>query len=102
MAPNPISAPILFDRALLRARQNRALRAGPATFLLDRVAADMGERLHAVVGGFKRAADVGTAGDHVRNVLAGRVDQLVRIGLPEQESEPLPFQPESLDLVVSA
>jgi SAM-dependent methyltransferase len=102
MALNPLPAPILFDRALLRARQNRALRAGPATFLLDRVAADMGERLHAVLREFKRAADVGTAGDQVRNVLAGRVDQLVRIGLPEQESEPLPFQPESLDLVVSA
>jgi SAM-dependent methyltransferase len=102
MALNPLQAPILFDRALLRARQNRALRAGPATFLLDRVAADMGERLHAVLREFKRAADVGTAGDQVRNVLAGRVDQLVRVGLPEQESEPLPFRPESLDLVVSA
>jgi SAM-dependent methyltransferase len=102
MALNPLQAPILFDRALLRARQNRALRAGPATFLLDRVAADMGERLHAVLREFKRAADVGTAGDQVRNVLAARVDQLVRVGLPEQESEPLPFQPESLDLVVSA
>ena len=102
MALNPLQAPILFDRALLRARQNRALRAGPATFLLDRVTADMGERLHAVLREFKRAADVGTAGDQVRNVLATRVDQLVRVGLPEQESEPLPLQPESLDLVVSA
>ena len=42
MAPNPNLAPILFDRALLRARQARALRAGPATFLLDRVAEDLG------------------------------------------------------------
>ena len=102
MALNPLPAPILFDRALLRARQNRALRAGPATFLLDRVAEDMGERLHAVLREFKNAADVGTAGDQVRNVLAERLDQLVRVGLPEQDSEPLPFQPESLDLVVSA
>src|SRR5580692_6737692 len=102
MAENPNAAPILFDRALLRARQSRALRAGPATFLLDRVAEDMGERLHAVLREFKRGADVGTAGDQVRNVLAGRLDQLVRVGLPEQESEPLALQPESLDLVVSA
>ena len=51
---------------------------------------------------FKSAADVGTAGDQVRNALAERFDQLARVGLPEQESEPLALQPESLDLVVSA
>ena len=102
MAPNPLPAPILFDRALLRARQDRALRAGPATFLLDRVAEDIAERLNAVLREFKNAADVGTAGDQVRNALAGRLDQLARVGLPEQESEPLALQPGSLDLVVSA
>jgi SAM-dependent methyltransferase len=102
MATNPNIAPILFDRALLRARQSRALRLGPATFLLDRVAEDMAERLQAVLREFKRAADVGTAGDQVLNALAGRVDQLARIDLPSTESEPLPFPPESLDLVVSA
>ncbi len=102
MAPNPNIAPVLFDRALLRARQARALRPGPATFLLDRVAEDMAERLHAVVREFKIAADVGTPGDQVRNALHQRVDQLARIELPDLESEPLPLQPESLDLVVSA
>jgi hypothetical protein len=89
MAPNPLPAPILFDRALLRARQNRALRLGPASFLLDRVAEDMAERLNAVLREFKSAADVGTAGDQVCNALAARVDQLARVGLPEQETEPL-------------
>ena len=102
MAPNPNIAPALFDRALLRARQSRALRSGPATFLLDRVAEDMAERLHAVVREFKNAADVGTPGDQVRNVLHARVDQFARIDLPDLESEPLPLQPQSLDLVVSA
>jgi len=34
--------------------------------------------------------------------LSERVDQLAPIDLPELESEPLPLQPESLDLVVSA
>jgi SAM-dependent methyltransferase len=102
MVPNPTPAPILFDRALLRARQNRARRSGPATFLLDRVAEDLGERLHAVLREFKSAADLGAMGDQVRNALAGRVDQLALVDVPEQESEPLPFQPESLDLVVSA
>ena len=102
MAPNPAPTPILFDRALLRARQNRAWRSGPATFLLDRVAGELGERLHAVLREFKSAADLGAMGDRVRNALAGRVDQLAPVEVPEQESEPLPFQPESLDLVVSA
>ena len=102
MARNPNAAPILFDRALLRARQNRALRREPATFLLDRVAEDMEERLHAVLREFKSAADIGTAGDQVRNALVERVDQLARIDLPALESEPLPFAPESLDLAVSA
>jgi len=64
---NPATAPILFDRALLRARQRRALRDGPATFLLDRVVEDMAERVQAVLREFKDGADVGTAGDQVRN-----------------------------------
>ena len=102
MAPNPTPAPILFDCALLRARQNRARRSGPATFLLDRVAEDLGERLQAVLREFKSAADLGAMGDQVCNALAGRVGQLAPVDVPEQESEPLPFQPESLDLVVSA
>src|SRR5439155_15540266 len=102
MTANPNAAPKLFDRALLRTRQARALRPGPATFLLDRVAEDMAERLHAVLREFKNAADVGTLGDQVRNALHQRVDRLARIDLPDFESEPLPFEPESLDLVVSA
>ena len=102
MAHTPTTAPVLFDRALLRARQDRARRLGPATFLLDRVAEEMAERLHAVLREFKSAADVGTPGNQVRNALAGRLNQLARVDLPEHESEPLPLQPASLDLVVSA
>jgi SAM-dependent methyltransferase len=102
MAPNPTTAPILFDRALLRVRQDRALRLGAVTFLLDRAAEDIEERLRAVLREFKTAADVGTSGDQVRNALAGRVGQLARVDLPDLESEPLQLQPASLDLVVSA
>ena len=102
MTANPNAAPKLFDRALLRTRQSRASGSGPATFLLDRVAEDMAERLHAVLREFKNAADVGTPGDQVRNPLHARVDRLARIDLPDLDSEPLPFEPESLDLVVSA
>jgi SAM-dependent methyltransferase len=102
MAPNPTAAPILFDRALLRVRQDRARRGGPANFLLDRVAEDIEERLRAVLREFKTAADVGTSGDQVRDALAGHADQLTRVDLPDVESEALPLAPASLDLVVSA
>jgi len=102
MDPNRNTAPKLFDRALLRARQSRALNLGAATFLLDRVAEDVAERLHAVLREFRTAADIGTAGQHLRDALAGRVGQLTAVALPDLESEPLPLAPESLDLAVSA
>jgi SAM-dependent methyltransferase len=102
MAPNPNTAPMLFDRALLRARQKRAERQGAATFLLDRVAEDMAERLHAVLREFSSAADIGTTGDQVRNALTRRVGRLARIDLPDGKTEPLPLAPESVDLAVSA
>jgi SAM-dependent methyltransferase len=96
------AAPILFDRALLRARQGRAERMGPAAFLLDRVAEDMSERLHAVLREFTTGADIGTSGDQVRNNLAKRVGQIARIDLPDSEAEALALKPESIDLAVSA
>ncbi|HEV7599555.1 MAG TPA: methyltransferase domain-containing protein [Bradyrhizobium sp.] len=99
---NPNSAPILFDRGLLRARHKRAEKLGAATFLLDRVAADTAERLHAVLREFKKGADIGTSGDQVRDALAGRVGELSRIDLPDSESGPLPLAPGSIDLAVSA
>jgi len=99
---NPNTAPILFDRTLLRARHNRASHRKPATFLLDRVAEDAMERLHPVLRDFKSAADIGTAGNQLRDRLVERVDQLAPIDLPDLESEPLPLQPDSLDLAVSA
>jgi SAM-dependent methyltransferase len=101
MAPSPTVAPVLFDRALLRARQRRAEKMGAATFLLDRVAEDMAERLHAVLREFTNAADVGTTGDQVRNALIERVGQLTRMDLPDRESTPLPLMPASIDLAVS-
>jgi SAM-dependent methyltransferase len=102
MAPNPKPAPILFDRALLRIRQGRAEKMGPATFLLDRVAEDLAERLHAVLREFEVAADVGTPGDQVRDALAKRAGQITHVDVPDIESEPLPLAPESIDLAVSA
>jgi SAM-dependent methyltransferase len=94
------AAPILFDRALLRMRQSRALRVGPATFLLDRVAEDMEERLHAVLRDFADAADIWTPGTVLRKPSRERFKSVTQISL-ELAQETLPFRPESLDLVVS-
>ena len=102
MASNPTAAPILFDRALMRRRWRRALQQGSATFLLDRVADEMTERLDAVLRTFTAAADVGTPGDQLRRALAGRVGALTPVDVPDRENEGLSFAPQSLDLVVSA
>ncbi|MBC7576111.1 MAG: methyltransferase domain-containing protein [Tardiphaga sp.] len=102
MAPNPPSAPILFDRALLRARQARAAKQGAATFLLDRVAEEMDERLHAVLRSFTAAADIATPGNGLRAAIAARVGMLAHVAVPDHERDGLGLAPESLDLVVSA
>ena len=64
------SGPQIFDRRLLRARQTRARALGPATFLLDRVAGELAERLSAVLRRFDSAVDLGTPTDAVRRALA--------------------------------
>ncbi len=100
MAPNPAAAPKLFDRALLRARLDRAVHGGPATFLLERVAEDMAERLHAVLRDFVDVADIWTPGEVLQVSLSDRFKSITHVDPSEQET--LPLQPESLDLAVSA
>jgi SAM-dependent methyltransferase len=102
MAPNPSSPPVLFDRVLLRVRQNRAAKLGPATFLLDRVAEDMADRVAAVLRDFGKAADVGTPGDQVRSALAPRLGDIAAVALPDDERAPLALEPARLGLAVSA
>jgi SAM-dependent methyltransferase len=97
----PANAPVLFDRPLLRARQARARRQGEVTFLLDRVAEDMADRISAVKRDFADVADIWTPGDVLRAPLADRFKSVRRINL-DSASEVLPLQPESLDLAVSA
>ncbi len=101
MAENPNRAPALFDRALLLARQRRARRLGAAEFLLDRVAEDIEERLHAVLRNFSNAADIWTPGDLLRGPARERFKNVVHIGLEDSPRELLPLQPSSLDLVIS-
>jgi SAM-dependent methyltransferase len=100
MASNSNAAPKLFDRALLLMRQDRAQRFGPATFLLDRVAEDMEQRLHAVLRDFADVADIWTPGEFLRKPARDRVKSVTQINLVAGQ-ETLPLQSESLDLVVS-
>ena len=100
MASTSNTAPVLFDRALLRARQRRALRGGPATFLLDRVIEDMADRLQAVTRDFSDVADIWTPNAAVREVLGAHLKSIQHVDVGDAEI--LPLQPESLDLAVSA
>jgi SAM-dependent methyltransferase len=99
----------------LRERQLRALAGAPATFLLDRAAEELAERLHVVLRTFSLAVDLGTPTDALRRVLAssGKVEMIIAAdALAAQAShgalviaadeEALPFRDASLDLVVSA
>jgi len=117
MAEGPMpQSPMIFDRALLRRRRRRAAALGPATFLLDRVAEDLAERLAAVLRRFDLALDLGTPGEAVRMALT-RLDSIGTIvradAVPDRDmthaekfiaadEEALPIRDGSLDLVVSA
>lgn len=100
MASPPPAAPVLFDRALLRARIARARRGEPATFLLDRVREDLEDRLQAVTRSFADVADVWTPDELLRLPLSDRFQSILRID-PDR-TETLQLQPGSLDLAVSA
>jgi SAM-dependent methyltransferase len=122
MSAAPRSAPLVFDRALLRARRRRAIALGPATFLLDRAAEELAARLAVVLRRFERAVDLGTPTDALRRALASNpaIGALITadagprpspslsstpcaIGLEiVADEEALPFADASLDLVVSA
>src|SRR5437660_11782566 len=107
--------PIVFDRALVDARRRRALRLGPATFLLDHVADEMSDRLAAVARRFAIAIDLGTPTDAVRRVLLARnavgvvaaarrdgASRIERGPAVAADEEALPLREGSVDLVVSA
>ena len=117
MAESPLSPnPLIFDRGLLRARHRRAVGRSPATFLLDRAAADLADRLAAVLRRFPLALDLGTPGDALRAALVrlGSVDAIVAANTSPAtasaraalsvaaDEEALPFRDATFDLVVSA
>ena len=110
-----MSAPRLFDRRLLRARRRRAAALGATTFLIDRVADDLADRLTAVRRSFPVAIDLGTPTAAVRRALAAStaIGTMIAVDAAadhrsEQagltiaaDEETLPFADGSLDLVVS-
>jgi SAM-dependent methyltransferase len=114
-----MAPPLIFDRSLLRRRRRRALRLGPETFLLDRVAADFADRLAVVLRRFEVAADIGTPTAAVRAALArgGSIGAMIAVAPMRDaaqdladdhaawrvvaDEEALPFADGSLDLVVS-
>lgn len=104
MAVPPNDAPPrLFDNALLRARQTRAIALGIETFLADRVAEDMAERLGVVMRKFNGVADIGSPGAALRKPSRDKFDGVRTYhDLPKSDDEPLPLEPASLDLVVSS
>jgi SAM-dependent methyltransferase len=109
--PQTMPSPIIFDRTLIRSHRRRAAALGEATFLLDRVAEDMADRLAAVLRRFDIAADLGTPGEAVRQALLrlGSIGTIIAVDvMPRRrpavvaDEEALPLGDGTLDLVVSA
>ncbi|HEX2654842.1 MAG TPA: methyltransferase domain-containing protein [Xanthobacteraceae bacterium] len=115
-----VAAPNVFDRALLRERQRRAAAGSPSrflpvTFLLDRVAEELSERLAVVTRRFEVAVDLGTPSATLRALLrrnnavgamiaAAPTSVLMTTdnGLKVvADEEALPFKDASIDLIVS-
>jgi SAM-dependent methyltransferase len=106
--------PQIFDRVLVQARHRRAAQLGPATFLLDRAAEELVERLATVTRRFDIAADIGTPTEALASALrrSGQIGTVLSVRtsdrftgeLPSVVSDPeaVPFGRETLDLVVSA
>jgi len=105
------SAAMIFDRSLQRRRRRRAASLDAATFLLDRVAGELADRLGTVLRRFDVVLDLGTPGEGVRTALL-RLDAVGMVvsadvlprGRPfvVADEEALPFGDGAIDLVVSA
>lgn len=109
--------PTLFDRRLIAARRRRAIAAAVpgSDFLVEHVAADLGDRLAAVSRRFSVAVAVGGPTDALAAAVAGsgRADRVIRADVfaagPDGrhpvdvvlDDERLPFAPGSVDLIVS-
>jgi SAM-dependent methyltransferase len=109
------STPLIFDKALQRARLRRALRGRPVAFLFERALADLEDRLSSVNRDFRAALDFGAPLPDVTRALARRFPAAdVTRAAPDRcalgegafrglvaDDECAPFAPESFDLIVS-
>ena len=108
---------LVFDRAVLRQRRERAARDWDRrAFLKREIAGRLVDRLDDIRRTFTRALDLGSHGDEISTALGERrtVEWLVRADLGQgfarlargpavvADEEFLPFAPESFDLVMSA
>jgi SAM-dependent methyltransferase len=111
-----MTAPLIFDRWLLRARRQRGLRLGPETLLLDQVADEFATRLSLVLRRFGLAVDLGTPTAVVRTALLrdGSIGAMIAVDpiiardctaaaalRVVADEEALPFADQTLDLLVS-
>lgn len=104
-----MSAPRLFDTALLRRRLARARAAGYVGFLLERALDDLDERLGTVLRTFPLAIDLATPlpGVAGRLLSAARAERVLRLapgggpGEVAADPEALPVAEGCADLVVS-
>ena len=104
----------LFDHAQIDMNRRRALRAGPADFLLDVVARELAERLSVIERRFERGVELhGHTGAVARAIAeTGKVDIIERVesdrhfaALGEAVTvaplETVPIAPQSANLIVS-
>jgi SAM-dependent methyltransferase len=108
---------MVFDRRLLRQRRDRAASAWPGhSFLKERVAQTLAERLDDIRRPFPRLLDLGSHGGEMAAALAGRAGAELTVSADlsaeflrgqsglrvAADEEALPFAPASFDLITSA
>lgn len=83
--------PKIFDRSLLKQRLRRAERRGPATFLLERVADDLAERLGTINRAFPAVLDFGTPGPDAAAVMMQHpgTERVASLGVTEHDAADL-------------
>jgi SAM-dependent methyltransferase len=111
MVGGVVESQIIFDRLLWRRRRHRAAALPPAAFLLERIAAELTDRLSTVLRRFELALDLGTPDDAVRAALRRSRSLGTIVGVDVfardkpfvvADEEALPFGDGTIDLVVSA
>lgn len=104
--------PEIFDRIRRRAFRERAGRMGGGSFLWDYIADDIAERLSLVSRQFDDVLIIGPLAAFADRIMGERSGEVVKASLssleatrpdaPVIEEDRLPFQPGSLDLIISA